>query len=588
MAYIGRTPQVGNYFTLDAITTSATATFNLLKGGVAYVPESAYHIFVSLNGVIQAPITAYTVSGSTIIFDSALASTDVINFITVLGDTLAIGTPSDATVTNAKIVDMAATKLTGSIADARVPASAVTQHVTGYDDNKIQSNIALLGFKTAVNGSLAKYNLKDQIIDEFTDATGVDASASTNEHLSAGVYQGKIDGTPTNNADNTSTDGSDTVLKWTGVTSSGNLQFGSTTSVEYLIVGGGGSGGVSNAGGGGAGGYLANGSAALSLTGGNAYTVTVGAGGASVTGSSNGLVGGASIMSGTGITTLTADGGGYGGVGANAGGTGGSGGGGGYNNAAGGAASGNGTGSAGGSGTSSAPAYGAGGGGGAGAVGQGGSGSYAGNGGIGIQNDITGTNTWYAGGGGGAADNNTAACGNQGSNNGRDKGGGGKGSAADTGTSSTYNDATANTGGGGGASFGSGTGASGDGGSGIVVVRFPTVLTINDLTLQSTDTTASTQASNADMVMLMENGSGTATLNTDIKGYISRDSGTTFTQGTLVDEGTWGTNKKILAFHDLDISGQPSGTDMCYKITTHNQSAGSKETKIHATSIGWR
>ena len=86
--------------------------------------------------------------------------------------------------------------------------------------------------------------------------------------------------------------------------------------------------------------------------------------------------------------------------------------------------------------------------------------------------------------------------------------------------------------------------------------------------------------------MLIENGSGTATLNTDIKGYISRDSGTTFTQGTLVDEGTWGTNKKVVAFHNLDISGQPSGTAMCYKITTHNQS-GSKETYIHATSYGW-
>ena len=87
--------------------------------------------------------------------------------------------------------------------------------------------------------------------------------------------------------------------------------------------------------------------------------------------------------------------------------------------------------------------------------------------------------------------------------------------------------------------------------------------------------------------MLIENGSGTATLNTDIKGYISRDSGTTFTQGTLVDEGTWGTNKKVVAFHNLDISGQPSGTAMCYKITTHNQASGSKETYIHATSYGW-
>ena len=87
--------------------------------------------------------------------------------------------------------------------------------------------------------------------------------------------------------------------------------------------------------------------------------------------------------------------------------------------------------------------------------------------------------------------------------------------------------------------------------------------------------------------MLMENVAGTATLNTDIKGFISRDSGVTFTQGTLVDEGSYDTNKKIVAFHDLDISSQPSGTALCYKITTHNQS-GSKDTRIHATSIGWK
>jgi len=88
------------------------------------------------------------------------------------------------------------------------------------------------------------------------------------------------------------------------------------------------------------------------------------------------------------------------------------------------------------------------------------------------------------------------------------------------------------------------------------------------------------------MVTLIEDAAGTATLNTDIKGYVSRDSGTTWTQGTLTDEGSWGTNKKVLAFHNLDISSQPSGTSMKYKITTHNQS-GSKETRIHATSLAW-
>jgi len=107
------------------------------------------------------------------------------------------------------------------------------------------------------------------------------------------------------------------------------------------------------------------------------------------------------------------------------------------------------------------------------------------------------------------------------------------------------------------------------------------------MTLQSTDVTAVAEPDFGEVVTLIENAAGTATLNTDIKGYVSRDSGTTFTQGTLVDEGTWGTNKKVLGFHDLDISSQPSGTSMCYKITTHNQSV-SKQTGVYATSIGWR
>lgn len=105
MAYIGKSPQVGNYIKLDAITTSSTNTYNLLNGGVAFVPESALHMLVSLNGVIQEPLTAFSVSGSQITFlpsSGTLSSSDSIDFILVLGNTLDIGTPSDSTVTNAK------------------------------------------------------------------------------------------------------------------------------------------------------------------------------------------------------------------------------------------------------------------------------------------------------------------------------------------------------------------------------------------------------------------------------------------------------------------------------------------------------
>ena len=101
--YIGKTPALGNYQKCDAITTSATATYNLTVGSVAVSPETANNCIVSLNGVIQAPTDAYTISGSTIVFNSALTSADVIDFILILGDVLDIGTPSDSTVSLAKL-----------------------------------------------------------------------------------------------------------------------------------------------------------------------------------------------------------------------------------------------------------------------------------------------------------------------------------------------------------------------------------------------------------------------------------------------------------------------------------------------------
>jgi len=102
MAYIGKTPTVGNFVKLDALTASATASYTMQVDSVNFSPESVNHMLVSLNGVIQSPTTSYTISGSTITFASALTSSDSIDFIMVYGNVLDIGTPSDATVTNAK------------------------------------------------------------------------------------------------------------------------------------------------------------------------------------------------------------------------------------------------------------------------------------------------------------------------------------------------------------------------------------------------------------------------------------------------------------------------------------------------------
>ena len=85
--------------------------------------------------------------------------------------------------------------------------------------------------------------------------------------------------------------------------------------------------------------------------------------------------------------------------------------------------------------------------------------------------------------------------------------------------------------------------------------------------------------------MLYSDGAGTATLNTDLKGYVSRDDGTTWTETTLVAQTVAGGQTVILA-HDIDISSQPAGTSMRWKVTTHNQGT-SKDTRLHGVSLGW-
>jgi hypothetical protein len=46
---------------------------------------------VSLNGILQAPVTSFTVSGSTLTFASNLATGDVIDFVILLGNVLDLG-----------------------------------------------------------------------------------------------------------------------------------------------------------------------------------------------------------------------------------------------------------------------------------------------------------------------------------------------------------------------------------------------------------------------------------------------------------------------------------------------------------------
>jgi hypothetical protein len=232
-----------------------------------------------------------------------------------------------------------------------------------------------------------------------------------------------------------------------------------SVTVDYLVVAGGGAG---DSGGGGAGGLIYVESASLII--GNTYNVTVGAGG--TTGADTATNGNNSVFD-----SLTAIGGGAARYSLN-GVPGGSGGGAAYGGKTGGA----GTVGQGNAGGNSNPAWNTGaGGGGAGAVGgNSASAPTGGAGGIGLQYNISGTSTYYAGGGGGG----TATGGTGGAG-----GNGGGGAGASTGATS----GTVNTGGGGGGIYQSYP--AGAGGSGVVILRFLSSVTVTATTGSPTITT---------------------------------------------------------------------------------------------------
>lgn len=224
-----------------------------------------------------------------------------------------------------------------------------------------------------------------------------------------------------------------------------------TTAVRALLVGAGGGGGGTNAGssrGGGGGGGAVQDNASVSVSVGS-YPVVVGVGGTGAgTTAPEGNNGAASTFN-----SLSAAGGGGGGgssIGSHSNGLSGAsgGGGGGSSNGVGGSGGTATAGNAGGIGSGTNPSpYAGGGGGGAGTGGAGSGGGIGGAGGSGVSNSISGSAVTYGGGGGGGGSNSNGAGGS---------GGGGAGTVA----------GTANTGGGGGGSA--------DGGSGIVVISYPT------------------------------------------------------------------------------------------------------------------
>jgi hypothetical protein len=123
---------------VDVFSGNASTTAFTLSSD----PSSKNNTYVSISGVYQAKST-YSVSGTTLTFSTA-PPTGTSNIEVVYGTPLAIGTPSDDTVSTAKLQSQAVT--TAKIADANVTTAKLSADLQG----------ATYGFKNRIiNGAMA-------------------------------------------------------------------------------------------------------------------------------------------------------------------------------------------------------------------------------------------------------------------------------------------------------------------------------------------------------------------------------------------------------------------------------------------------
>ena len=131
----------------------------------------------------------------------------------------------------------------------------------------------------------------------------------------------------------------------------------------------------------------------------------------------------------------------------------------------------------------------------------------------------------------------------------------------------------------------------GPGGDGTVVIldsKGSTQQSAADMTLISETVTAESTPTTADLIIHLEDIYGNTVQGTDMKAYISRNGNADWSSElTLTTEVDLGSNQKILVAKDIDVSSFAGTTSMRYKIETFNQGVGTRDTRIHATSLAW-
>ena len=181
MPYLGRDLSQGNYLKLDDISSQfdgSKVSFDLTAGGSAFFPGSSMALVVSLGGVLQEPEAAFTIDQSSIEFASAPSSAQSC-FIVVMGTSIGVSVPADASVTMPKLAQSAIDRL--SSVGIQSGGTTIGAGVTFI--NFVQS-----GLTASVASGIATVNLGGKTNEEIQDIVGAMFSGNTETNITV-TYQ---------------------------------------------------------------------------------------------------------------------------------------------------------------------------------------------------------------------------------------------------------------------------------------------------------------------------------------------------------------------------------------------------------------
>jgi len=208
-----------NRFIFNA--TSGQTTFSGADANTNTLAYDTGYIDVYLNGIRLNPADYTASDGSSIVLASGAATSDILYVVAfgtfslanINANDISIGTLNSArlpTVPTTKggtglttlgtagqvlkvnsgataleygtvdLANLSATSLTsGTVPDARISFSSVSQHITQYDDSKLQQDLMVLALQQATDANKSAYSLSNSFIEQFEDSSGIDVATNT-------------------------------------------------------------------------------------------------------------------------------------------------------------------------------------------------------------------------------------------------------------------------------------------------------------------------------------------------------------------------------------------------------------------------